>query len=296
MDKRTPIYDDTIEKQLNALICKLDDNPEIITNPVEASSYLGFPMSDTEKGFLKYIKENLFDKFIAYIESYKLDCINKYAVKTNFIPEIKRLDGIYEQAEDNLYNSDIRDRWSEAFNDSTNLGTEQDNKKQIYQFFYNAASVQIFFLGKLREKLSDYITELETTTYKPEPEYFFSTIPELRKRRKDIIYDIHKNLKAEGYVDCTDEAFRKVFTIKEPKPIIWLKPQRSLTYLIKQLTGRLLVEKNKPSNYYIAERYFHIYRNGIFIHPKKLRHDKDPSLKICEFIDKVIDDAMSAYS
>jgi len=291
----TPIYDDTLEVQLNALICQLDENSHICTNPVEESSYLGFTLADTQKGFLEYIKENLFDKFLAYLESYKNDCVNAYAIKTHFIPVIKRLDGEYEQVETRFYNSETRNEWSIYFNESVNSDSEQTLTKQAYQFFYNASSVQIFILGKLREKLNQYIVELETAVYKPDPEYFFSIFPELRQRRKDILYDIHKNLIAEGYIECTDEAFRKVFTAKEPKPIIWLKPQRSLTYLIKQLSGLLLVEKSKPSNYYIAERYFHIYKKGNFLHPKKLRHDKDPSSEITTFIDKVIYDAISSF-
>ena len=61
------------------------------------------------------------------------------------------------------------------------------------------------------------------------------------------------------------------------------------------MTEQFLVEKAKPSNYYIAERYFHIYNNGNFLHPKKLRHDKNPSSNVTKFLDKVIDDAISAY-
>ncbi len=143
--------------------------------------------------------------------------------------------------------------------------------------------------------MKEYLAEFEATIPKPEPEYFFSILPEYSKQRHNILYDIHKNLKAKGYVDCTDETFKKVFTTKEPKPIRWLQSQRSLLYLIKNLSGRFLVEKNKPSNYYIAERYFHIYNNGNFLHPKKLRHDKNPSSNVTKFLDKVIDDAISAY-
>ena len=136
---------------------------------------------------------------------------------------------------------------------------------------------------------------LESSVFVPEPEYFFSVKSEFSKQRHNIIYDIHKNLKAHGYVECTFDAFKKVLTSKEPKPIRWLQSQRSLTYLIKQLTGRFLVEKYRPSNYYIAERYFHIYTKGKFIHPAKTRHDKDPSHEVKVFLNKVIDDAISAY-
>ena len=141
----------------------------------------------------------------------------------------------------------------------------------------------------------EYLAEFETTFPKPEPEYYFSILPEFTTHRHNTLYDIHKNLKAKGYVDCTDEAFKMVFTTKEPKPIRWLESQSSLNYFIEQLTGRFLVKKNKPSNYYIAERYFHIYKNGKFLHPKKIRKDKDPSPEVIEFIDKAIDDAISTY-
>jgi hypothetical protein len=288
-------YDDSIEVQLNKLICKLDEKPFVCTNQVEASSYMGFTMADTEKGFMRYIKENLFDKFINYIESYKVQCINTYSIKTHFIPIIKRLLLQYKEGVDNLYASEIRNGWAVYFNKKETSDTVQNLTQQAYMFFYNASAVQIFFLGKLADKMTEYMAEFESSIPKPEPEYFFSILPEFSRQRHNILYDIHKNLKANGYVDCTDEAFKKVFTTKEPKPIRWLESQRALTYLIKQLTGQFLEEKTRPSNYYIAERYFHIYKNGTFLHPKKQRHDKDPIPEVTEFLDKVIDDAISAY-
>jgi hypothetical protein len=256
---------------------------------------MGFTLADTDKGFLKYIKENLYDKFIAYIDSYKNDCINAYAIKTNFIPVIKRLLSQYEEDQNSLYESQTRNEWSQYFNEPLVSDAEHNLKKQAYQFFFHAASTQIFFLGKLREKLNEYLVELDTAIPKPEPEYYFSILPEFTTQRHNILYDIHKNLKANGYIDCTPDDFKYMFTTKEPKPIIWLKSQRSLTYMIKILTEQFLIKKDKPSNYYIAERYFHIYKNGNFFHPKKLRHDDNPQKKDTEFLDKVIDDAISAY-
>lgn len=295
MKKGQPNYDDSIELELNSMLCSLDEYPKVCVNPVEASSYMGFTLANTEKAFLEYIKDNLSDKFLTYLDYYKNDCINSYAIKTNFIPLIKRLLSQYEEAENNLYESQTRNEWSQYFNESPVSDAEYNLKKKAYQFFYNASAVQIFFLGKLVERMKEYLAEFEATIPKPEPEYFFSILPEYSKQRHNILYDIHKNLKAKGYVDCTDEAFKKVFTTKEPKPIRWLESQRSLLYLIKNLSGRFLVEKKRPSNYYIAERYFHIYKEGKFLHPKKVKYDKDPCPEISEFIDKVIDDAISAY-
>ena len=295
MIKTTPIYDDTIEKQLNALICKLDDNPIISTSPVEASSYLGFTMADTEKGFMKYIKENLFDKFIAYIESYKTDCINAYSVGSHFIPVIKRIIKKYDEAINNHYSAEVRTAWERYINEPVNQDAETVQINQVYQFFHRAAGVQIFYLGMVRERLSKHLLELDTVVYKPEPEYYFSIQPEFRIQRHNILYDIHKNLKAEGYIDCTPDAFKNVFTIKEPKSLKWFKSQRSLTYLIKILSEQFLEKKDKPSNYYIAERYFHIYKNGVLFQPKKLRHDDNPSLNDKDFLDKVVNDSISAF-
>ena len=114
-------------------------------------------------------------------------------------------------------------------------------------------------------------------------------------KRHFILYDIHRNLKAEGYIDCTSDAFKNVFTTKEPKPIKWFKSQRSLTYMIKIMTGKLLVEKSNPTNAYITEKYFHIYRNGTLFHPKKVRHDKNPKPEVKEFFDHLIDNAIQSY-
>lgn len=290
-----PIYDDSIELQLNKLICKLDEKPYICFSPVESSPYLGFKLADGDKGYFKYIKENLFDRFISYIEFFKKNCINSNCVKTHFLPVIKRLLVQYEEAEKSLYESEIRNQWSQYFNESQILNAEQILKKQTYQFFLKAAGVQILFLGKLADKMKGYLVEFESAIPKPEPEYYFSILPKFTKERHNILYAIHKDLSASGYVDCTKDEFKKVFTIKEPKPIKWLNSQRALTYFIKQLTGQLLVEKTKPSNFYIAERYLQIYKDGVLFHPKKLRHDDNPNAKDKEFLDKIINDAIIAY-
>ncbi len=296
MTKTSPIYDDTIQKQLDALICSLDENPHVCTEPVDDSSYMGFKLANTEKGFMIYIKDKLYDKFLAYVDKYRKDCINAYAINTHFIPVIKRLHSQYESAVNSLYESELRDKWLQDFNESPILNAEQHLKKQVYQFFFKAAGVQIFFLGKLADKMKEYLAEFESAIPKPEPEYYFTILPEYTSQRHNILYDIHKNLKAKGYVDCTSDAFKQLFTKKEPKPIKWLKSVRSLTYFIKTITGKFLMEKDNPTNGYIAERYIHVYMKGKLFPRTKIRHDKDPSPKVTKFIDKVIDDAISAYS
>lgn len=295
MKKTTPIYDDSFEVQLTDMLCKLDENPKVCTNPVEASSYKGHLLSDTDKGFHRYIYEHLFIRFIEYIESFKAECINAYAVKTHFIPVVKRLLSQCNDAIDSLYASNIREEWSRHFDDTQVSDTEDNLKKQAYQFFFKAAGVQIFFLGKLADKMKEYMAEFESAIPKPEPEYYFSILPEFTTQRHYILYDIHKNLMAAGYINCTPDAFKNVFTTKEPNPIYWFKSQRSLTYMIRILTGRFLMEKDKPSNYYIAERYFRIIKKGVAFHPKRLRHDDNPNRKDQGYLDKVIDAAISAF-
>ncbi len=295
MKKTTPIYDDSFEVQLTDMLCKLDENPKVCTNPVEASSYKGHLLSDTDKGFHRYIYEHLFIRFIEYIESFKAECINAYAVKTHFIPVVKRLFSQCNDAIDSLYASNIREEWSRYFDDTQVSDTEDNLKKQAYQFFFKAAGVQIFFLGKLADKMKEYMAEFESAIPKPEPEYYFSILPEFTTQRHYILYDIHKNLMAAGYINCTPDAFKNVFTTKEPNPIYWFKSQRSLTYMIRILTGRFLMEKDKPSNYYIAERYFRIIKKGVAFHPKRLRHDDNPNRKDQGYLDKVIDAAISAF-
>ena len=293
---RTPVYDSSLEVQLTDMLCKLDENPYVSTSPVEASTYKGFTLAQGENGMLESIKDNLFDNFIAYIESYKLECINAYAVNTHYIPIIRQITEQYEAAIGRHHSSEIRDGWAAYFNEPAIPDAEYNLNKHAYQFFHKAAGVQIFYLGKVIEILNQHMAELETAVPKPEPEYFFTVLPELTKRRHDILYDIHKNLKTEGYIDCTAEAFKNVFTTKEPKPISWLKSQRSLTYMVRSMTGRLLVEKAKPSNAYITERYIHIYKkDGSLLKPKKLRHDDDPKAEVKAFLDHVISSAITSY-
>jgi len=295
MKKTTPIYDDSLEVQLTDMLCKLDENPKVNINQIGSSAYKGHLLADTEDGFQKFIHLNLYLKFIEYFDNYKVRCINTYAVKTNFIPVVKRLLSQYNDAIDSLYSSNVREEWSRYFDDTLVSDKEDNLKKQAFQFFYNASAVQIFYLGKLADKMKEYIAEFDTVIPKPEPEYYFTIRSEFASQRHNILYDIHKNLKAMKYVDCTAEAFRKVFTTKEPQPIKWLKSVNSLTYFIKTLTGKFLIEKDDPSNGFIAERYIHVYKNEEFFPRTKIRHDKDPSTKVTEFIDKVIDNAIKAY-
>jgi len=292
---KTPLYDNRLELQLTKMLCELDENPKVCTNPVEASSYKGHPLSNTDQGFHRYIYEHLFIKFIDYLEFFKAECINAYAVKTHFIPVVKHLHKQYYDAINSLYASNIRDKWSEYFSRPLTSDEEENLKKQAYLFFYNASAVQISFLSKLADKMKEYLSEFESAIPKPAPEYYFSILPEFTKERHNILYAIHKDLSESGYVDCTKDEFKKVFTIKEPKPIKWLKSQRALTYFIKQLTGKFLEEKDKPSNYYIAERYLHIYKKGVLFHPAKLRHDDNPNKKDQEFLDTLIDNSIKAY-
>jgi len=151
MNTITPIYDDAIEKQLNAQICKLDENPKISTNPVEKSSYLGFPLAETSKGFLIHVKENYSDKFLAYLDSFKQKCISSKKVNTLFIPIVRRLLKHYEEAGIQIGNSPIRTEWANNFSaipDKKNTNANEEGAvSHAYRFFYDASSVQMFFLG-----------------------------------------------------------------------------------------------------------------------------------------------------
>jgi hypothetical protein len=126
-------------------------------------------------------------------------------------------------------------------------------------------------------------------------DYYFTIMPKCSPKIHYILSYMHKKLEAEGYVSCTVDEFKEVFTSKNPKPIKWYKPLCHLTYMIKKMTGSLLIEKIKPSNNYIAEKYFNIYKNGILFPPKRLRHDDDPNPKGKEFIDNLIENAIGDY-
>ena len=205
MKKTTPIYDDSLEVLLTDMLCKLDENPIVNINQIGSSAYKGHLLADGEDGFQKFIHMSLYLKFIEYFDNYKVRCINAYAVKTNFIPVVKRLLSQYNEAIDSLYSSNVREEWSRYFDNTRIYGTEENLKKQAFQFFYNASAAQIFYLGKLADKMKEYIAEFDTVIPKPEPEYYFTIRSEFASQRHNILYDIHKNLKAMKYVDCTAE-------------------------------------------------------------------------------------------
>ena len=94
MDTATPLYDDTIETQLNALTCKLDETPHISTNPVEASSYLGITLMESEEGFQQTI-ERVYKEFKVYMDSFAKECISTNNNQAVLKPTISRIISIY---------------------------------------------------------------------------------------------------------------------------------------------------------------------------------------------------------
>jgi len=299
MSTITPKYDDSLEKQLNALICKLDENPKVTSNPVEKSSYLGFPLAETSKGFLKNIKENYSDKFLVHLDSFKQKCISLKKVNTLFIPTVRRLLKHYEEAGIQIGNSSIRTEWANHFSaipDEKSTNTNEDGDvSYAYRFFYDASSVQMFFLRMLQDKLKDYLIEFGAGLYAPEEKYFFTILPIDKKHRYNVLRQIHKRLHNEGYINCPLDDFVQVFTSQNPHPIIWKKDYVHLTYLLKEMTGKFLKRKNKPSNNQIARKYFYEKEIGNFFSQSGLRNQEPPNSKDKKFLDYIIKDSVNYY-
>jgi hypothetical protein len=124
--------------------------------------------------------------------------------------------------------------------------------------------------------------------------YYFRIHPSVSKQSYNIITNLHKNLKENGYIVCTLPEFRQVFMSKTPRPIIWLKPYSHLSYIIKNLTGKFLKYNVKPSNNQIAMALFYDRKFGNIFKNTSIYHDGHYK-KYHEKLDSIIEDSISTY-
>jgi hypothetical protein len=285
MSSLTLKYDDTLEKQLNSLISRLDEAAFINTNPVEVSSYLGVTMAESEEGFQQRV-EKIYNKFYEYMDGFAKECINTNNTQSLLNPTISRIAAYYKNSEYTFTHSQLRLEWKNQAryfslpnpNDDFNIDKEVLYTRQAYKFFHRVSSIQLFFIEKIQTDLNSFLAGTDGNVHQKqpvlEPEYFFTIQPEAKKYGYDILQYIHRHLKEEGYINCTLPQFRKVFLSQEPKPIVWLKEYIHLSYLIKHMGEKFLATKT-PNNYDIAHRFIHNKVIGTQFTMKNLNHDKD---------------------
>ncbi len=312
-----PIYDSSTEDQLTSIICALDENPRLCTNPVEESTYLNFTLYKGEEGFQQQI-ELYYDNFIQYLNTFIKQCSSTGATDELIIPVLARIFTVYKHAKYKYTYSSLRKEWkhhSHYFvipNPKNDYVIEKQEKytKWAYRFFYTASSIQLFFINQILKDLSVLIKansigkESILTNEKLDEEYtkktpaitqhHFIILPSVSKHSYDILSNIHKNLKQGGYVACSLPEFRQVFISKKPNPIIWLKPYSHLSYFIFRMTGVFLKDIRNPSNNQIAFKCFYDLRYGNYFKVKRIGHDGHYK-QFHDFFDNIIDDSIKSY-
>ncbi len=295
-------WDDTLEVQLNKIICQLDEHPIICTDPVEESSYLKYSLYTSEEGFQQGV-EVIYHSFMMYLDTFIKECSRNNTTKTLLLPTLVRLLTFYNHAQYRFSHSPLRSEWKQyaknfiIFNPTNNYTIAKKEKytRWAYNFFYKTSSIQLYFIEKLVEDLKmlyqanndgkDFIVDSEieqksiTIGSTPNKEYFFIIRPAAEGKINGVLHSIHKHLKKEGYINCSFPQFKAVFTTKNPQPIIWCKDYISLSYLIKQMMKKILKKSRNTANYDTAIKYFYHGQEGVYFNIKSARHDNDPNKK-----------------
>lgn len=306
MDKVTLKYDDSVELHLNALISKLDEKPNVCTTPVEASSYLGITLMESEEGYQQRI-ERAYKEFIDYMDSFAKECISTNDTQDILKTTISRIISYYKNSEYTFTHSPLRMEWRNQAkyfslpnpSDDFNVDKQIKYTREAYKFFHRVSSIQLYFIIKLQDDLAPYITDGGGNITKPqtgtEEEFFFSIQPDAKMHSHDILQYIHKHLKEEGYINCTLPQFRQVFMTKEPKPIVWLKEYIHLSYLIKHM-GKKFLDHKSPNNYVIAHKFFHEKQIGVLFIRQNLNHDHDSKNKSAvKLFDSILCNSIDYY-
>ncbi len=306
MDKAIPKYNDALELQLNALISKLDEKPVVCTSPVEASSYLGITLMESEEGYQQRV-ERVYSEFIDYLDSFTKECISTNNVQVVLTTTISRIISYYKSSEYTFTHSPVRMDWKNQAkffllpNPSGDFNVDKEIKytREAYKFFHRVSSIQLYFIIKLQDDLAPYITDGGGNITKPqtgtEEEFFFSIQPDAKMHSHDILQYIHKRLKEEGYINCTLPQFRQVFMTKEPEPIVWLKEYIHLSYLIKHM-GKKFLDQKSPNNYVIAHKFFHEKQIGVPFIRQNLNHDHDSKNKSAvKLFDSILRNSIDFY-
>ena len=243
-------YDNTIEKQLNSLICRIDTNPKLIISPVEESSYLGINNYLTEEGFHIQVKP-IYKQYLEYLDKFIEQNSSDERTYAYISSTLKRLLSKYQNAEEDIKESPLRIEWKTLSKHYTLPNPKNDFEidnhikytKEAYTFFFKMSSVQLWFLGELIKflieqlnsfnkldsfKSDDSLPKLDTAIDK-EPVYVFRIKKEYSNPNSShqILSNIHKNFKQLGYLDCKVTDFKKLFVgfndkdpDESPTPII----------------------------------------------------------------------------
>ncbi len=318
-------YDNKIEEQLNSLICHIDTKPNIVTHPLEDSSYLDVKLLTSEDGFHVQVQA-LYDQFTDYIGQFIQQNSADPKLHIHIASTLSRLLAYYQQAQSSIKESPLRIEWKTLSehhiipNPTDNFNIKQKEKyyRQAYTFFYKMSSVQLWFLDLIIQYLDQQLAPYqgvkenahveETTLPKPDfkkpkkpqlnPIYYFTITEEHYEHYEIKLNKLHDNLSKEGFIDCTLPQFKKLFYTKDgsqpkktPKPIIWLTGYYThLCFFIQCLVKNKFIPNSKqPFSFNdIALNLFYDSKEGAYFKPKSKKCDVKIKTHKHDLIEKIV--------
>jgi hypothetical protein len=279
-------YDDTLEKQLNALICIIDDRPiiKIYHDCIHKVSYLGVDYNGSE-GFRVEV-QSIYDQFIKYINQFIQHNSANPEFHTHIASTLSRLLANYQNAHKQFTESPLRKEWktlSQFYKITNPQHSGEVNRRETYfryayDFFYRVSSIQLEFLDEVISYLSYQLQPFKNLIQdvpqsknialieESKPVYFFKITKQTSLNSRHILQILHEGLKGIGYIDCTLPQFKRLFVKyydknpdSTPPAIIWkCEHYNHLGYFIKCLiSGKFISYAKIPSNNEIALNLFH---------------------------------------
>lgn len=302
-------YDNTVEKQLNSLICHIDSNPKLIISPVEESSYLGITNYISDEGFHFQVKP-IYEQYLEYLDKFIEQNSSDESAYTYISSTLKRLLSKYKNAKESIKESPLRIEWKTLSKYYTLPNPKNDFEisnqikytKEANNFFFKMSSVQLWFLDEILNYISAQLDEFKNNKYdieQKEPVYYFKIMNKYSSKSYLFLSELHKGLNKIGYLDCSSPEFKKLFieTIDKipensPRPIVWIGDiYRHFAYLFWRLNGTFIIRTQSPSIYEIAINLIHQNVIDNKFAPKKLRYDGKIGLKAQKKIDAILDKA-----
>lgn len=300
-------FDEVVDKKFYDL-CQLDENPIICTEPVEESKYLGVDYYTSEEGFQPMI-EIAYQRFIAFLDQFIQHNVTND--RTYLLATLNRLMGKYHNLQEQFNNSTTRLFWlslSKYFTISNadvdyNINKKQNYTREAYRFFNKMSGIQLFFIEKtidyLNLQISSFTHDIVAIKKTNKAEHMYFTINSDVKNSDELLEFLYDRLveEPEPFINCKKREFKKLFipSGETAQPIIWNKDYIHLSYLIKQLTNKIVIKQTAPSQYEIAIKLFFNKVHGIYFAPSRFRHNTDPAKREKDKIDSIISYAEKTY-
>lgn len=315
------LYDSSKEDLLDKYLCELDMNPNICSNPIEDTSYLGYKYNrnNIHRHIIKKIVKDYEDYIQEFIKSNQSSPEAFMYVETTLIWVLSKLKNAHKQFLDSPLRNEWRmtehmPEWIERKESGGRFIIEYNSTRAAFIFFRRVSGSQKYYLKELIEFIYDQLLPIKVTNNamipynktvgKGESEnvYVFRLTSDVAKEAGEILSILYSGLKKHGYINCSAHEFKKLFInhsndkpLKSPTPIIWQSEYYNhLAYFVKCLVSNKIITSTKfPSNYKIALQLFYDRGENNPYHPSKERYDGNLNPKDRAKIDSIIEESLN---